>query len=253
MALLLLLASLPAATSAQTAAELASKYVEAKGGRAALDAVQTVHMTGTLTLQIGLDKTQGPIVLDLAPPGHKARTQFTLAGVTVTTTYDGAKGWRTTTIAGKAKAKSEIQELTGDSLAAIKRTADFQGPLFEPTARGRRLELLEKSTLADTPVYVLKVTENDGTASNVFLSADSYLVLKEQKLREDGGVAAQTRLDDFRKVGGVLFPYSVESSSLTDGKDAAAALWMRIVWKEIELDVDVAASTFERPHPAAQP
>lgn len=242
----LLLVGLPAVVSAQTADELASRYVEAKGGRAALDAVQTVRMTGTLTLQTGLDKTQGPIVIELAPPGQKARIQFTMSGITVTTTYDGARGWRSTSAGGKV----EIEELTGGSLATVKRTADFHGPLFEPEARGRRVELVGKSTLADTPVYVLKVTDRDGALSQVFLAADSYLVIKEQKLRADGGVFAQTRVDDFRKVAGVVLPYSVESNSLTDGSDAAAALWMRIVWKEIEVNPDVPASAFARP---AQP
>ena len=75
-------------------------------------------------------------------------------------------------------------------------------------------------------------------------TVDSLPVLR---LGADGRSIAQTQLLDFRNVDGVVVPYSVESSTLTENPGGTAAVWTVAVWEKVEFGVTLAATDFEVP------
>src|SRR5580700_1217457 len=112
--------SCAACLPAQTAEELVSKNLEARGGVEKLKALHSLRMTGKMRqgsfdLQIGLD-TMAPDLL---------RQTFTMMGMTGVMAYDGSAGWRIMPFGGR-----KDPELLGeDDLRGLQEEADFFGHL----------------------------------------------------------------------------------------------------------------------------
>src|SRR5947209_5383246 len=163
------------AASAQTADEVIAKYVQAKGGREKLKAVQSVRMTGKMDIGNG---AQAPFTMEMKRP-NKVRTEFTLQGMTGTQAYDGTTGWMVMPFMGK----KDPEVMSADDLKGIDEQADFEGPLVDYKAKGHQVELLGKETVEGTPAWKLKLTKKNGDVSYVYLDADAYLEIKEEGKR----------------------------------------------------------------------
>jgi len=235
--------------SGETVDALVARHIAARGGHDVLVAVRTVRMQGTLEVRAGLDTLFGPITLELAPPGRRARLDTTLGDSRLVTVYDGTRGWRSVTVAGK----NAIEDLQGEGLLSIARTAEFGGLLLDAAARGRTIEALGPASVHGTPSIALRVVDPLLGAWKVYLAADTALELAEERLRANGdGASAQTQVLDFRNVDGLVLPFALESASLSEGAGGTAAVWSDVVWKSIELGVDLPPTDFERPVGAPQ-
>ena len=76
--------------SAQTLDEVLAKNFKAKGGLDKIKAVQTIRMTGTMTVGPGIE---APFVLEQKRP-NMLRMEFIVQGMTVVQAYDGKVGWQ---------------------------------------------------------------------------------------------------------------------------------------------------------------
>jgi hypothetical protein len=237
LACLLLTGFAAAAVSAQSADELVEKYIQAKGGREKIKAVKSLRFTGKMTMGQGME---APVTMELVPPAHKVRLDFTLQGMIGTQAYDGANGWQIMPFLGK----TEAEAMTGDELKEIKQNADLlEGPLFNYKDKGNKVEYLGKGDLEGSPVQKLKLTEKDGDVTTIYLDADSGLTLKEETTRTMRGQAMdfETTLGNYKQVGGLTMPYTMETKAKgTPGSQV-------ISLDKIELDVDVPPSRFEMP------
>jgi hypothetical protein len=237
-ACLLLTAFAAAALSAQSADEVVEKYIQAKGGREKIKAVKSARFTGKMTMGQGMG--DAPFTMELVPPAHKVRIDFTLQGMVGTQAYDGANGWQVMPFLGK----SDAEAMTGDDLKEIKQNADLvEGPLFNYKDKGNKVEYLGKGDLEGSPVQKLKLTEKDGDVTTIYLDADSGLTLKEETTHTIRGQAVdlETTLGNYKQVGGLTMPYTIE----TKAKGAPGSQVISL--DKIELDVDVPASRFEMP------
>ena len=91
--------------------------------------------------------------------------------------------------------------------------ADMDGPLMDYKAKGNTVELIGKETADGTDCYKLKVTEKDGDVTFFYLDADTGLTVKQETRRTINGneVEAETIVGDWKDVGGMLFPHSIDS------------------------------------------
>src|SRR5258708_12961839 len=89
LASLLLTGFAAAALSAQTADEVVEKYIQAKGGRDKIKTVKTLRFTAKMSMGQGME---APVVMELVPPEHKARMEFTIQGMTGTQPYHAPAG-----------------------------------------------------------------------------------------------------------------------------------------------------------------
>jgi len=227
------------AASAQTADEIVEKYIQAKGGREKLKAVQSVRMTGKMDIGNGM---QAPYVMEMKRP-HKMRMEFTLQGMTGTTAFDGTTGWMVMPFMGK----KDPEVMAADDLKDVDEQSDFEGALVDYKAKGHQVELLGKENVGGTPAWKLKLTKKNGDVSYVFLDADAYLEIKEDGKRNMRGqeVEFESTMGDYKTVEGLVFPFSLQS------KPKGAPAGMTITVEKVEINPGVDDTRFVMPKPAA--
>jgi hypothetical protein len=236
-ACLLLSGFAAAALSAQTADELVEKYIQAKGGRERIKAVKAMRFTAKMTMGQGME---APVVMELVPPEHKLRMEFTLQGMTGIQAYDGTSGWQVMPFLGK----TDPEALSGDDLKEAKENADLlEGPLFNYKDKGNKVEYLGKGDLEGTPVQKLKLTEKDGDVTTIYLDADTSLELKEETSRIIRGQATdvETTFGNFKQVEGLTVAYTVE----TKVKGAPAPQLITV--DKVEINPTIPAGRFDMP------
>lgn len=237
-------ALLAVSASAQTADELIDKNIKAKGGADKLKAVQSMKVTAKMKM----GPMEAPVTITKKRP-ENFRIEFTIQGMTGVQAYDGTTGWAVMPFMGK----KEPEQMSAEMLKEFKEEADFDGPMMDYKTKGNKVEYLGKEDVQGTPAYKLKVTTKDGSESTVYLDADSYLEIKTASKRKIQGqeVESETTLGDYKEVGGLLFPMSIESHA--KGHEGAQSITI----EKIELNpTSVDAALFHMPEvkkPAEEP
>src|SRR5580658_841416 len=155
----------PMLLQAQTAEELVSKNLQARGGMDKIKAITTLRMSGRLQ-QGGFTAQFSSTAM--AP--NLARQAVTLQGMSQIQAYDGATGWQINPFQGRKDA-----ELLGeDDLRELVEEADFYGPLVDYHTKDNRIEYLGHDTVDGDDVYRLKVTLANGDILYYYLDPDTY-------------------------------------------------------------------------------
>ena len=113
----------------------------------------------------------------------------------------------------------------------------MQGPLFNYRQKGNKVELAGTDTIEGHPVYKLIVTMKDGTGRTDFIDAKTYLELKWEGVV--GGQKMETSFHDYRKVKGVAYSFSMDSSG--------PGFQQKLVFSKIEVNPKLPDSRFTRP------
>jgi outer membrane lipoprotein-sorting protein len=240
--LLITLAAVGIAASsgaAETADELIAKYVAARGGREKIMAINTMKITGSVKIM----NSDSPFTLQIKRPGM-SRTDRTLQGIPMTQAFDGQTAWMVFAMLGSADPEVLPEAQTHE----MRISSSIEGPLVDYKAKGSRVELIGKDTVADKPAYKIKVTTKDNDVMTVYLDAKSFLEVKLDTTRknEGGEVAVETYFANYQPTGGVLFPRAIEN--WIKGK---ASSTMAI--DKIELNVPIDDSIFKMPPKAPPP
>ncbi len=228
-----------AAVQAQTADEIINKHIEARGGKDKIKAVQTERITGKMVMGQGME---APVSMELARP-NKMRMEFTIQGMTGIQAYDGSSGWSVMPFMGK----TEPEKMSDEEVRQAEDQADMDGPLVDYKDKGHQVELVGKEDVEGTPAYKLKVTKKNGDVVNVYIDAESYMDIRETgKVKAQGQeVESQTTYGDFKKVDGLVFPFSIEQ------KPQGAPAGMVITISKVEVNPTVEPARFAMP--AAKP
>jgi len=220
---------------AQTAEELVTKNIQAKGGEEKIRAIKTLHVTGTyqqrgLRAQIG-EEAKAPNLL---------RQTFTLQGMTEIDAYDGATGWKISPFEGR-----KDPELMGeDDLRDIVEDADFYGPLVDYKDKGNTIEYLGLATVDGDDAYRLKVTLKNGDIIYYYLDPDTFIEIRTEKQQFILGSVRErvTDLGAYKQVAGVYFPFSIESEPKRNPSQRS-----RVTIDSIEANVPIPDSDFKMP------
>jgi outer membrane lipoprotein-sorting protein len=226
---------------AQTADEIIQKNIDAKGGRDKMKAVQSIRMSGKMTMGGGME---APVVREMARP-NKLRMEFTFQGMTGVQAYDGKIGWIVMPFMGK----KDPEPMSSDDLKQVEDEADIDGMLVDYKEKGHQVEYLGKDEVEGTPVHKLKVTKKSGDTVTLFLDADSFLEIKAEGKTKVRGQEMEvvTTLGDYKEVGGMVFAHSIQSKP----KGAPEGAGMTISIDKIEINPDLPAARFEMPAKAA--
>ncbi|HEV7573957.1 MAG TPA: hypothetical protein VGQ21_20880 [Thermoanaerobaculia bacterium] len=226
----------------QTADELLDKNLKAMGGKEKLKAIQSMRMTGKMKM----GPMEAPITIVKARPSEM-RVDFTIQGMTGTSAYDGSTGWNLMPFMGN----KDPQKMTEEQLKDMRVEADFDGSTFDYKAKGNKVEYVGKVDTEGTPTYKLHVTTKEGKESNIYLDAESYLVIRTEATRNVQGqdLEMETSIGDYKTVDGLTMPYSMESH--VKGKEAAGG--QSITIEKIEIDPKVDAAMFKMPAVAPAP
>ncbi|MGE3844045.1 MAG: outer membrane lipoprotein carrier protein LolA [Vicinamibacterales bacterium] len=187
--------------SAQTIGDIVAQHVAARGGAAALLAVESVRMTGRM--QMGPEGDEARFVLELKRP-NKMRLDLTVDGVEGAQAFDGTAGWAFMPFAGLNAPEPMPQEVAADAKAQ----ADFDGPLVDHQAKGLDVRLIGRERRSNEDVYRVRVTPKAGTSRDIFISARTWLEVGSETTRRMQGVSitTETTQGGERRVAGVVFP-----------------------------------------------
>jgi len=225
--------------SAQSLDEILEKNYAARGGKDKLKAVQSMQLSGHMTMGPG---AEAPFAMKWQRP-DKVRLEFTFQGMTGIQAYDGKIGWSVMPFMGK----TDPEKMSEEQLQEIQDTADdaFEGALFNYKDKGTQIEALGKGDIEGTAAYKLKVTKKNGDVATYYLDADSGLEIKvEGKTKRRGQeVEFETSLGDYKDEGGILMAHSIES------KPKGAPQGQMITVEKVELNAKLSAPDFAMPAP----
>ena len=226
--LLVLLAIFPlfaAPATAQTLDEIIARYLKTVGGLEKIQSVQTLRRTGKF---VGGGGFEADLVQE-NKRGNSVREEFSLQGMTAINAYDGKNGWKINPFSGKKDAET----LGEEELKQIIEDSDFDGPLVNYKAKGNKVEFEGKEEYEGSDVFKLKVTLANGTVKHYFLDTDYYVPIKVETKQINRGTEFETEtvLGDYKEVGGIYFPFSVESG-LKGSSNRSTVTYEKIVINE---------------------
>ena len=200
-----MLVTAPAAYSF-TAAELAAKNIEAKGGREKIDAIKSLRLAGSLrvngdTVELGL--------VTLVKRPHSIRSDATLQALTLVQAYDGTQAWQVNPFQGR----KDPEKMSADDAKGFgEDAADFDGVLVDYQEKGYTLDYLGTEDIDGTEAHKLRVTRPNGDITYVYLDPDAFLEIRTVNRRFEHGVPNETITDygDYEKVDGVYIPLARE-------------------------------------------
>ena len=236
----------PALLSAQdkpvAADELVKSAINARGGAARIKAVDAQRVTGTVSFGPG---AEGPMLVELKRP-NKLHMEVVIQDQTVVRVYDGhGSGW----IVNPFAADKGPVALSGDDLRNITDESDFDGPLVDYQAKGNTVESLGKDEINGKPALKLKLTTKSGEVRTYYFDAATFLLLKWEGTRKTGDREAsfQSLFSDYREVGGLKFPFEVDTDSPGSGYS------QKLVIEKIELNPQIDDARFGKPAAPAAP
>jgi len=195
--------SIGTASSAEpTAEDLLDKFVEAMGGKAAMEKVENRVTRGKLEMA-----AQG-IEMSLTIVAARPNLNYTLIESDMTGKIergcDGEVVWENSAMMG-----AQIKE-------GQERTDFLRDSMFDKWLHWREIypevEYVGTETLAEKPVHKIVVTPEDGKPQTLFIDQDSNLAVRVDMVVENpmGTFPVISYLKDYRAIDGILVPHIVE-------------------------------------------
>jgi hypothetical protein len=190
---------------AQTVDEVIAKSFEARGGLDRLRAVQTLRVTGRMSM----GPAEASMVVERKRPGS-IRAEITVRGERAVQAWDGVTAWG---IPPTGSGQPEV--LPAEAARAMADEADVDGPLVDYRAKGYQVTLLGKERLEGGDAYKIEVRKKGGAVELHFLDARSYLTVRIEGKRTVRGtvIEGESLLGDYREAGGILWPCSIRSGA----------------------------------------
>jgi hypothetical protein len=220
---------------AQTAEELVSKNLQAKGGIDKIKSVNTLRMTGKL-------KNAGGRMLIFGQTNMRpdfVRQTRTVQGMTAIQAYNGSTGWRTQPFRGRKEPELMGEDILRDLLLA----SDFDGPLVDYAAKGNTIEYLGHDLIDGDDALRMRVTLKNGDIIYYYLDPDTYLEIRKEIQQFVRGSMRERVVDvgSYKPVDGVMYPFSISEGP----RDNPGAQVTTI--EKIEVNLAVPDSDFSLP------
>ncbi|MGH7022030.1 MAG: hypothetical protein ACREEB_00415 [Caulobacteraceae bacterium] len=215
---------------------LIARHIAARGGYAALKAIHTLEMTGTLR-PAGFDADLQYKELIARP--DSVRIEATLQGMTPIQAFDGQSGWQIQPFQGRR----DPETLSSDDDKSLVEEADFEDALVDYKAKGETVDYLGEVDVDGGPTYAVRATLKNGDQQTFYIDPDAWLTVRmvtRQKLR-GAETLTETDYGDYEKVNGVYFPFEVDS-----GPKGSAQL-QRVTYKTISANVALDPAIFREP------
>jgi outer membrane lipoprotein-sorting protein len=221
---------------AQTADELVSKNIEAKGGLDKIKAVKTLRITGRAEQS---DNPPLGVVIEHERP-DEIRQDIIIAGMTLIQAYDGKQGWMVYPFGGR----KDPQLMGEDDLRDLSLDADIDGPLVDYKAKGNTVEYLGHDMVDGDDALRLKVTLKNSDVVYYDLDPDSYLEIRREAQEFIRGSVKEsvTEYGSYKAVDGVMYPFSM---AIWPKSDPTQTLTVTI--DKVEVNVPLQESVFAVP------
>jgi hypothetical protein len=203
--------------NSETVEAIIDRNTEARGGRQAIEAVQSV----AVDLQIVDPDFTVDGTYRAARPG-KMRIDIKADGKHVyTEAFDGRRGWQ-----WKGKGTETVEE-SPEATAALRHGVELPGNLYglhELQQRGHRVALTGREEVDGVNYYLLQLTLDDGYVTTLYVDPHSWLMTRRRDVRplhvdiDPTPTTIEQRMSDFRRVAGVMFSFANTETDLKTGK-----------------------------------
>ncbi len=181
-----------------------SKYVEALGGKDALERHTSRVLRGTVEIE-GLS-VLGTIEIFARAP-NLVFAEINLPGVAlIRQGYDGAVAWE--------EGPRGLRILEGEELAEVRRDAEFHAQLklreLYPTLR-----VLRREVVGERSAWLLEAVPENGRPQRMWFDTESGLLLQTQSQRQtpEGPVVLTVTQQDYRSADGIMIPRLIHQRS----------------------------------------
>jgi hypothetical protein len=227
----------PARAQVSDVETIVARHIDARGGAGAMRAIRSLVFSEGRYSEPGYEGS-GQAVMMLTRPyhklvGHPQRKPDMMEG------YDGA-AWEWYRDPGI------VLRTVGSASGALRHFADVEGPFLDYRGKGHKVELRGTEVIDGRPAYQVRLTMMDGYATDNFIDSQSYLIVATRHTAQvhafGEAVRSQTRMEDYRRVAGVLFPFRSKEVEIATGRTLNSMQWGRI-----EANVDIPIRWFSPP------
>jgi len=201
---------------AQTADEIIAKHIDAMGGKAKLQSINTVYWEGTAVTGNGMELE----FKNWRAKDKLFRQEISFGMGNIVMIVTPTNGW-----ASNPRSGGEFKPLPDEVQKAMRLQLDVPSPLVDYAAKGHKVELLGKDTVGGKTCYKIKLTPAAGNEVTYYFDTQSYYILREG--RKGGGLMgggggrrdpnAELNLDfsDYQKTpDGYFFPFTINTGGV---------------------------------------
>ena len=214
------------ATSAQ---DVIKSYIAAIGGETNLKKITSIEQVADMEIQ---GTKLGLVMKKLAP--NLSSTEASMMGQTVMKqAFNGTTGYQIQ--------MGQKAEMTAEELTDAKNDKGFFNQL-NYALDGTKLQSAGTAKVGNADAYKLNVTSATGKKRTEYYDIKSGYLLKEERVIPKGGVDISQTMEysDYRKVGDVMFPFSINQSMQTP----AGGQEFKISIKEIKINSTLKVDDF---------
>jgi hypothetical protein len=192
--------------SAQTADEVAKKYIDAIGGMDQISKINTMYTEGSLDVMGGTGTIKQTILA-----GKGAKDEIDVQGTSVTMCVTDSAGWSINPMTGNYNA----EYMPPEQYKASKDEIYIGGPFADYAKRGYKLELDGQQTIGTVSANKVIVTSPDSVTIQYFFDPETGFLIQMVQTSNMGGqqMDITTGYSDYRKTdGGIFVPYKIETN-----------------------------------------
>lgn len=243
IAFIMALVAVTGFTQAQSADEIINSYFENTGGLEAWKNLKGIKIVAKVN-QGGIEI---PLEIVQLKDGRQY-TKFSLQGQEFKQgVFDGTSLWNTNF--QTMKAEKEDEERTANAKLDAN---DFPDSFFDYKSKGYQVELVGKESFDGAETFKLKLIKEPRTVDGVKVEDVSYYYFEmesfvpigqESEMRQGSakGQIGQTKLSDYKEVGGLYFPHS-----MTQGVKGGES--QPLIIDSIEVNPEVTDADFSFPN-----
>jgi hypothetical protein len=229
-------ASKPAPAALPSADEILAHNLQAVGGAAAWQKLNSRTSKGTM--EITAMGASGAVELDQKAPNKLISTATITGFGDFQQAYDGTAGWAD-------DPQNGVRDLSGGELIGMKRRADFYLPMkMKESFAHVTVKGVEK--VGDHDAYVLEATPAEGEPETLYFDVQSGLLLKRASMATtpQGQFPVEQLMEDYKDVDGVKVPFTLRQTS--------PVAWV-IRLTDVHQNVPIDDAKFAKPAPEPAP
>ena len=217
--------------SSQTMDEIIEEMIQAQGGKAAIEKIKDMKVTGTIEVaQQGLNVS----FTQYKKEPDKRRIEMKVMNTIQIQGFDGKTAWELNPQTGKTV------EIPGEDALDIKRGSLALEWILNPEKYGISLVHKEREKIGGKYYIVLEQVYSDGGKVVNYVDPETYLIFKiKSKILDEMMVEVETEtfLSDYKSIKGYVMAHTMISH--LHGKE-----YMRIVFKKVKLNTGLSNHLF---------
>jgi len=214
-----------------TADQIIDKYVQAIGGKAAVQRVTSIVMKGTF--EAPAFGASGTVERYSKAPNKLAIVVEVGGFGTVQSVFNGTTGW-------SQDPQNGMRDLAGKELAQTKVEADIYRDIKLKEIYPK-MTVTGKDKVADRDAYVVEASSPDAGSAKLYFDAQNGLLVRNDSTNYNGTeeVPTQTLLEDYKDVDGLKVPMTIRQTNPN--------ISFILKFNEVKSNVPVEDSKFNKP------